>query len=291
MSIPRIAGYTMPALPSVTPRVTWQPDPARAVLLIHDMQRYFLDFYAADAEPIPSLLAAITRLRDACDAAGVPVFYSRQPGHQTSEQRGLLQDWWGPGVTAFPDRADIVHTLVPRPGDHVLTKWRYSAFARTDLRQQLDLLGRDQILICGVYAHIGCQMTAADAFMQDIQPFLVADAVADFSAAEHLQALQWVAARCGVVVTTAHVESSLSGHPSLPASLHALRDEIASLADIPVDQLEADDNPFYAGLDSIRLMALIERWNRAGCSLGFADLVERPSLRAWWEMLDRQKAA
>jgi bifunctional isochorismate lyase/aryl carrier protein len=52
-----------------------------------------------------------------------------------------------------------------------------------------------------VHAHLGVLLTAADAFMNDIQPFVVADAVADISAEEHSLALRW-AARSGVVCTT-----------------------------------------------------------------------------------------
>ncbi|MFI9121224.1 isochorismatase family protein [Streptomyces bikiniensis] len=56
-------------------------------------------------------------------------------------------------------------------------------------------------MTCGVYAHLGVLPTAADAFMNDVQPFVVADAVADHSAEEHGMALRW-AARSGVVCTT-----------------------------------------------------------------------------------------
>ncbi|MFE5140463.1 isochorismatase family protein [Streptomyces fagopyri] len=50
-------------------------------------------------------------------------------------------------------------------------------------------------------AHLGIPLTTADAFMHDIQPFVVADAVAGFSAGDHSMALRWVA-RTGVVCTT-----------------------------------------------------------------------------------------
>ena len=62
--------------------------------------------------------------------------------------------------------------------------------------------GRDQLVVVGVYAHIGVMTTACDAWMRDIQAFVVADAVADFSREDHEMALRWAAGRCAMVVTT-----------------------------------------------------------------------------------------
>ena len=38
--------------------------------------------------------------------------------------------------------------------------------------------GRDQLLVTGVYAHIGCTATVVEAFQRDIEAFSAADAVA-----------------------------------------------------------------------------------------------------------------
>jgi isochorismate hydrolase len=64
---------------------------------------------------------------------------------------------------------------------------------------------RDQLIICGVYAHIGILVTAIEAFSNDIQPFLVADAIGDFSAEFHRMAINYAALRCAVVTTTQEV--------------------------------------------------------------------------------------
>jgi bifunctional isochorismate lyase/aryl carrier protein len=286
MSIPKIATYPMPAAAAMPAnRVNWKPDPARAMLLIHDMQDYFLDFYDNAAAPIPALLAQVARLREACDAAAVPVLYTAQPAEQASADRGLLTDWWGPGVTAQPQRAGIAASLAPRKHDTVLVKWRYSAFVRSDLLARMREQGRDQLIVCGVYAHIGCLMTAADAFMNDIQPFLAGDALADFSASQHAMALDYVAQRCGVVRSTDEIIAELRSASGLPTSLDGLRDEVALLLDMPADELLDDENLMYCGLDSIRLMSLLSRWRRAGAITTFVELAERPTLNDWWRVL------
>ncbi len=290
MSIPKIATYPMPAAAAMPlNRVDWKPDPARAMLLIHDMQDYFLDFYDGAAAPIPALLAQVKRLRDACDAARVPVLYTAQPAEQASAERGLLTDWWGPGVTAQPHRAGIAHALAPRPQDTILVKWRYSAFVRSDLLARMREQGRDQLIVCGVYAHIGCLMTAADAFMNDIQPFLAGDALADFSAEQHAMALDYVSQRCGVVTSTDALVAALQPGCGLPASLAATRAEVARLLGVPPDELEFDENLMNAGLDSIRLMSLLERWRRAGAVTTFVELAERPTLADWWRVLSESQ--
>ncbi|MFF7587732.1 isochorismatase family protein [Kitasatospora purpeofusca] len=198
--IPPIQSYPLPAEGELPPAaVSWTAEADRAVLLVHDMQRYFL-------ESIPErtrneLVGNTALLRDRCAALGVPVAYTAQPGGMTDEQRGLLKDFWGPGMRPAPEDRQVVDALAPAPQDWLLTKWRYSAFFRTDLLERMRDTGRDQLVLCGVYAHVGVLATAIEAFTNDIQVFFVADATADFSAEYHRSALKYAAERCARVTT------------------------------------------------------------------------------------------
>ena len=104
-----------------------------------------------------------------------------------------------------PDDRSVVSELAPAPGDWMFRKLRYSAFFRSDLLDRMRRSGRDQLIVCGVYAHVGVLITAVDAFSHDLQTFLVADAVADFTAGYHRMALEYAAERCASVVTTRQV--------------------------------------------------------------------------------------
>ncbi|MCT2581952.1 isochorismatase family protein [Actinophytocola gossypii] len=201
VGIPAIEPYPLPT-PLDLPRntATWKIDPSRAVLLIHDLQRFFLR-PLPDAVRVP-LVDNVGALRDRARALGVPIAYTAQPGDMTEAQRGLLADYWGPGMRASERDRAFVEPLAPAEHDWVFTKWRYSAFFRSDLLARLRATGRDQLVVCGVYAHVGVLMTAMEAFTNDIEAFLVADAVADFSARYHRLAIEYAAERCAVVVPT-----------------------------------------------------------------------------------------
>ncbi|WP_428633868.1 isochorismatase family protein [Sedimenticola sp.] len=199
--IPSIEPYAIPG-EIKTNTAHWHVDPERAVLLIHDMQNYFLRFFPSNTNPLLDLVKNTARLRDACSITSIPVAYTAQSGSMTSAQRGLLKDFWGPGMTTAPEEREIITSLAPKSSDWLLTKWRYSAFVKTDLLEKMREVGRDQLIICGVYAHVGILATALDAFAQDIEPFIVSDATADFTPEDHSMALEYASQRCAYVATT-----------------------------------------------------------------------------------------
>lgn len=206
MGIPQIKSYPMPVKESLPEnKVSWPLESHRSILLIHDMQQYFLNPFTPKASPVIELIHNIAKLKQEAVKRNIPIVYTAQPGAQQPEDRRLLTDFWGPGLDDSKDLIKIIDELSPAAEDAVLTKWRYSAFKRSNLLHLMQEQGRDQIIICGVYAHIGCLMTASDAFMLDQQAFLVADAVADFSEEEHMMALKYAAGRCARALTTEDV--------------------------------------------------------------------------------------
>lgn len=276
MTIHAIKPYPLPRAQELPDhRLPWRPEAARSALLVHDMQRYFLRFYQADQEPMREAMANMQRLVSAARHAHVPVIYSAQPAEPERANRKLLNDLWGPGLTALPEQADITPELAPLSHELVLRKTRYSAFHATELASFLREQKRDQLWICGVYAHIGCMITAFDAFMHDVQPFLAFDALMDFSRQHHELAGRMVSERCGVVTATDALIATTQDWAErlVDGSLHHL---------FAIDRanLSNDISLRDAGLDSVRMMELAEHLRSAGALIESVDLMECQDISA-----------
>ncbi|MGN0921086.1 MAG: isochorismatase family protein [Cellvibrio sp.] len=295
MTIPAIPQYAMPTFQSLPKnKVDWNIDAEKAVLLIHDMQEYFLAFYGKDNPLVKTLIENIASLRQWAKRHHIPVVYTAQPTQQDPRNRALLNDMWGAGITAVDKKlSSIIQPIRPDADDIELVKWRYSAFQKTDLQKRMAEWNRDQLIIVGVYAHIGCMTTALDAFMRDIKPFFVADALADFSETEHKMAIDYVAGRCGKVVLTENFMTqtlkSAASDKNFLLSETGLRQHLAKQLNILPDELATDENLIDYGLDSIQVMELVATCEKLGRKISFEALAKNPTIKHWANLLSHDE--
>ncbi|HMS36501.1 MAG TPA: isochorismatase family protein [Arachnia sp.] len=283
MTLPDLIDYATPRH-TPTNRVNWTLEAGRAAVLVHDLQRYFLRAFAPGCPALERALSATAEILAAARAAGVPVFYTAQTGDQPADERGLQGELWGRGMTSAVEDTAIADAVAPQDGDVVIVKHRYSAFARSDLADRLAALGRDQLVVVGVYAHIGVAATASDAFQREVYPFVVADGVADFGAADHERALAQVASCSGVVLRAAEVVDAFA-RAAEPVEGGAWDAELRSALDglLTDDALAAafaapESDIFALGLDSVRAFELLDRLLDAGADVDFGEFTRRPTV-------------
>ncbi|HLV27021.1 MAG TPA: phosphopantetheine-binding protein [Gemmatimonadales bacterium] len=72
-----------------------------------------------------------------------------------------------------------------------------------------------------------------------------------------------------------------------PLSRERLRADIAATIQVDPQEIEYDDNLLDLGLDSIRLMILVDRWAKEGAAVEFGALAERPTVEHWWTLVSQ----
>ncbi|WP_329180132.1 phosphopantetheine-binding protein [Streptomyces decoyicus] len=69
-------------------------------------------------------------------------------------------------------------------------------------------------------------------------------------------------------------------------TLDQIRKDVADSLGEDAAGIPLDENLVDYGLDSIRIMSLVERWRREhGVQVGFVDLAEQPAIEAWAPLL------
>ncbi len=76
----------------------------------------------------------------------------------------------------------------------------------------------------------------------------------------------------------------MAGTPVL--TLEDVRAQVAELLYEDPAELADDEDLLDWGLDSVRIMSLVEKWRKLGVQVTFADLAERPTLADWWAVLE-----
>ncbi|ASR37271.1 hypothetical protein BAY61_22280 [Prauserella marina] len=64
-------------------------------------------------------------------------------------------------------------------------------------------------------------------------------------------------------------------------SIDAIRSDVLELLGADSSEVSDDDDLVDIGLDSIRIMHLVERWRARGADVNFVQLAEEPTIRGW----------
>ncbi len=157
----------------------WQFTPNSAVLLVLDMQDYFLkqDLHAY----VPAATAIIPRIQSLQQ-----IFLKHQwPVIQTrhlnnSDNAGMMATWWRELIIRENEISRITAPLAD-DGAEILEKGQYDAFYQTPLEERLREQGITQCVITGVLTHLCCETTARTAFMRGFDVLFVVDATATYN--------------------------------------------------------------------------------------------------------------
>lgn len=69
-----------------------------------------------------------------------------------------------------------------------------------------------------------------------------------------------------------------------------LRADIAAILHEEPAEIGPDDNLMDLGLDSMRVMTLLLKWQEEGMKADFAALAEHATLQGWWEVISARQA-
>jgi nicotinamidase-related amidase len=172
-------------------------DPNTALVVV-DLQAGIVAYPVI--HPVAAIVTRVRALLDAFRSRGLPVVL-------------VNVDGGAPGRTEQPRRAaafppgwtDLIPELDRQPGDIVVTKRTWGAFASTDLDAQLKARGVTQVVIVGVATGTGVESTARQAYEHGFNVTLAVDAMTDMRAEAHDYSIANVFPRLGETGATQEI--------------------------------------------------------------------------------------
>jgi gluconolactonase len=198
-------------------------EPSRCALVIQDMQNDVVmdgGAFASSGSPQhcreQNAIENIQRLADRCRALGIPVIHV---WFQVPEvARGMTQN--APLFEGVLDaRAMVVGTwgaapapgLEAKPGDHVVSKMRMSAWEGTNLETILKAEGRDVIIETGAWTNMSIEHTARTGADKGYVMIIPEDGCSTMNADWHRASIDYAMQNVAAVTTTAEVMRALGG--------------------------------------------------------------------------------
>ena len=176
-------------------------DPNTALIIV-DLQKGIVG--SSIIHPIDKIVERSRALLDAFRERGLPVVLVNVAGG-------------APGRTERPRHSeplpagwtDFIPELEQQPGDIVVTKRTWGAFASTDLEYRLKALGIPQVVVTGVATGTGVDATARQAYEQGFNVTLALDAMTDGRLDAHDFSIKNVFPKLGETGTTQEIVNLL----------------------------------------------------------------------------------
>ncbi|HHS49641.1 MAG TPA: cysteine hydrolase [candidate division Zixibacteria bacterium] len=186
-------------------------EPSKAVLMVIDMQNFFLDESSPTfTEGGTAIVPNVRRLIETFRSTGRPVIFTRHVHHPDDIDIGIMGWWWdGKCVEGSPE-SEIYRELAPLPNEKIISKHRYSAFYNTDLETVLRCMKIEDIVITGVMTNLCCESTARDAYFRDYRVFFPADATGAAREEFHVASLMNLAYGFASITTTEKIIGELT---------------------------------------------------------------------------------
>ena len=181
-------------------------DPVTALIVI-DLQKGLVN--GAFIRPIGGVVEQVCSLIDVFRAKALPValvsVVGRAPGRSEQGARSSLTfaDGW----------TDLLPELNQQPGDIVVVKRSWGAFATTNLESQLRSRGVTQVVVAGVVTSGGVEATARQAYEQGFNVTLALDAMTDLREEAHEYSIKNVFPRLGETGSAQEIISLLQRSP------------------------------------------------------------------------------
>jgi len=213
-------------------------DPARAALLIIDMQRDFLEpggFGEMLGNDVGQLRRAIEpnrRLLAAWRAAGLPVIHTREGHRPDLADLPPSKKIRGGGARTIGDAGpmgrilvrgepghDIIPELYPQAGEPVIDKPGKGAFFATDLHAILQHRGIAQLIVTGVTTEVCVNTTVREANDRGYDCLVPADCAGSYFPEFHEAALRMIAAQGGIFGWVGQSDAVIAALAGIPTSI------------------------------------------------------------------------
>lgn len=188
----------------------WKLYPAKAALLVLDLQNYFLDPASHAFTPSgPAIIPNINVLISMSRKFNMEIIFTQHVND--ADNAKMMGIWWRDMIMDDSREIEIARTVRLYDGKTIV-KHQYDAFYGTELEEYLRLKNIEQVIICGVLTNLCCETTARSAFVRGFEVLFPIDATAAYNREFHLSTFRNLGFGFCPILTTDDLIKSLEIH-------------------------------------------------------------------------------